>query len=262
MTVRTGPCDWPIAYPGCTPGEPIPEPLSSLPASGMVEQMAVSYLWNWTGKNYGVCTHTVRPCRQDCMDGVSSWNGSGPYTGVGTPWTPVIVDGLWFNVGCGVCGDRCGCDGHAPLRLPGPVADVQAVIEDGAVLDPATYRVDNNTLLVRTDGRAWSPCGLEITYGIGVAVPEGGQVAAGVLANELAKAACGDKSCGLPQRVQTITRQGVSIAMLDAFDDIDKGHTGIWLIDSWIASVTRAPLRARVLSPDVPRQSPRRTTWP
>lgn len=267
MTVRTSPCDWPIVYPGCTDEVPIPEPIASMPASGMFEEMAVSYLWNWTGKNYGVCTHTIRPCRQDCTEGMSTWNGSGPQVapglGVfGTSWTPVIIDGLWYNVGCGRCGDRCGCGGEAPLRLPGPVANVAQIAEDGVLLDPSTYHVDNNRLLVRTDGRVWSPCGLEITYDIGVAVPTGGQIAAGVLANELAKAACGDKSCGLPQRVQTVTRQGVTIAMLDAFDDVDKGHTGIWLIDSWVASVTKAPARAKVLSPDVPRQSPRRTTWP
>src|SRR3546814_4772015 len=50
-------------------------------------------------------------------------------------------------------------------------------------------------------------------------------ISAGRLANELAKAACNDKSCGLPQRVQSITRQGVTVAVLDSFDDIDTGHT-------------------------------------
>jgi hypothetical protein len=102
-----------------------------------------------------------------------------------------------------------------------------------------------------------------VTYQQGKPVPVGGQIAAGLLACELAKAACGDKSCGLPQRVQSITRQGVTVAVLDAFDDIDTGHTGIWLIDSWVASVTKRPRRWRVLSPD--RRQPtvgRVQTWP
>jgi hypothetical protein len=47
--------------------------------------------------------------------------------------------------------------------------------------------------------------------------------------------------------------------MLDAFDDIEKGHTGIWIIDSWVTSITQPPARSVVLSPDVPR-SYRRTT--
>src|SRR3546814_15264182 len=99
-----------------------------------------------------------------------------------------------------------------------------------------------------------------ILYNRGYPVPAGGQVAAGLLAVELAKAACGDKSCGLPQRVQSITRQGVNIAVLDAFDAIDPGHTGIGLIDSWVASVVRRPPRLRVYSPE--RMPPRRRRPP
>jgi hypothetical protein len=144
---------------------------------------------------------------------------------------------------------------------------------DGEVLDPSAYRVDNGRLLVRQDGGRWPTCqdmgaalGEDDTWGItydkGYPVPAGGQIAAGLLANELAKAACNDRSCGLPQRVQTVTRQGVTIAVLDAFDDIDEGHTGIWLIDSWVASVVRRPRRMRVLSPDRMPPRYRQQTWP
>lgn len=91
----------------------------------------------------------------------------------------------------------------------------------------------------------------QVTYMRGIDVPMGGQVAAGRLACELAKAACGDNTCALPKRVQTITRQGVTVGLLDSFDDVDKGRTGIWLIDSWVASMNIPQSRAgRVLSPD------------
>lgn len=261
------PCDWPVSYAGCNNGAK-PEPLASLPASGQetFETMAAQYLWNWTGRSFGVCEVTVQPCRQDCLQGISSFNGSGPIaTPLGvfnSPWTPVLIDGRWFNIGCGRCGDKCGCDGTAPLRLPGPIDSVASVSVDGEVLDPSIYYVNNFNLLVRNDGKAWPDCGTEITYSKGVPVPVGGQIAAGVLAAELAKASCGDKTCQLPQRVQTVTRQGVTIAMLDAFDDVDKGHTGIWIIDSWISSVTKPPVQSRVLSPDRPRSPVRRKTWP
>src|SRR3546814_8783259 len=83
-----------------------------------------------------------------------------------------------------------------------------------------------------------------------------------VCSSDLAKAACNDKTCGLPRRVQSVTRQGVTVAVLDAFDDIDEGHTGIWLIDSWVASVVRRPRKMRVLSPDRMPPRYRQKTWP
>lgn len=198
----------------------------------------------------------MNPCAVDCTAGRSTF-GTLPGTGF---TRPVLVGGRWFNVGCQRCGDTCGCGGVAPLALPGPIFSVVEVVEDGVVLPPEAYSIQNHRYLARLDGRAWAPCDLEITYQRGAAVPSGGQVAAGVLAKELALAACDDSECRLPQRVQTITRQGVTVAMLDAFDDIEQGHTGIWIIDSWVTSMTKPPARSTVLSPDLPRNRYRRTT--
>lgn len=255
------PCSWPVSYAQCESCTPLED--MDTEKRTMFEQMAASYLWNWTNRTFGTCEITIDPCRTGCMDWLNTFNGAGPYP-TNAPYDlprPVIIDGLWYNVGCGRCGDECRCGGAAPLRIPGPVVSVESVMVDGDALPSSSYDVQNNILLRRLDGKAWPDCGLQVTYVRGTEVPVGGQVAAGVLACELAKAASGDKSCSLPSRVQTITRQGVTIAMLDAFDDIDKGHTGIWIIDSWLASVTKPTLRATVLSPDRPRESPRRTTW-
>jgi hypothetical protein len=255
---QTGPCDWPLLF-ACGTDAAGCEHLDSLAASGRAafEQMAVDYLWNWTGRKFGPCDVLLRPCRTDCAEGRSTYwgasgsRGSSPY---GTPWTPVLIRGEWLNIGCGACGDDCSCSSVSSLVLPGPVTAVLEVIIDGVVLDPSAYRVDDYRFLVRQDGGICLPAGSEGTWTVryrrGVPVPGGGQIAAGRLACELARAACGDKTCGLPQRVQTVTRQGVTIAMLDAFDDVDKGHTGIWIIDSWVASVTRQPRSMTVISPD------------
>lgn len=277
---QTGPCAWPMIFP-CSddPTTTECEHLGSSAASGALIDAATEYLWRWTGQRFGTCPVTVRPCRADCTTGQSTyWGAAGVGSGIvgtygGSPWTPALIRGRWFNLGCGACGDSCGCSSVSALRLPGPVASVTEVQFGGEVLPAAAYRVDNGRLLVRQDGGIWPTCqdlsaplGADgtwaVTYEHGTPVPNGGQIAAGLLACELAKAACGDSTCSLPTRVQTITRQGVTIAMLDAFDDIDKGHTGIWLIDSWVASVTKQPKRMTVSSPD--RRSmgrARQTTW-
>lgn len=262
----SSPCDWSIDY-ACTtlPSGWVEEATDEdpkPPEQVTFESMATEYLWRWTGQQFGLCEVAVRPCRQDCYDGQSTFHGSGPGRSGGSPWRPVLLAGQWYNITCGSCGDSCGCSGRASsIRLPGPVHEVTLVVLDGTVVDPGDYWLEGNRL-IRMGGEAWPTCQdisapvtdpgtWEITYLRGLPVPAGGQIAAGVLATELFKAACGDKSCGLPQRVQSITRQGVTVAVLDAFDDIDTGHTGIWLIDSWVASVMKSPRQAVVFSPDV-----------
>jgi hypothetical protein len=158
--------------------------------------------------------------------------------------------------------DLCTCGAPVALALPGPAMAVYEVLVDGVALAPSAYRLSGDQL-VRADGQPWPTCQdllalpstkgtWQVTYDRGTPVPVGGQIAAGMLAMELAKAACRDSTCQLPQRIQTITRQGVTIGMLDPFDGLEKGFTGIWLIDSWITSITKPQLGGRVYSPDVP----------
>lgn len=252
--VETFPCDWPIDY--CA--DSLPKPLDGMeaPRVQLYERMAVDFLWNWTERRFGTCQTAVRPCRVLCPPGSRS------------PYTPHLIGGRWYNIACGDCGDTCGCTYTPTVVLPDIASSVDQVLIDGAVMSPTRYRLDNGRYLRRTDGGRWPVCqnltvdttepgSWEITYTAGIPVPVGGQVAAGVLAKELAKAACGDSTCELPQRIQSITRQGLAV-VLDTFDDIEKGHTGIWLVDSWVASVTKAPVRSKVYSPDISRRAPRR----
>lgn len=250
-SIRTGPCAWPLASLSCPALEALEYDLDD-----DIAEMATSFLWNWTGRVFGLCELTIRPCRRDCPEGASLY-----YSGSGGLWRPVLIGGEWQNLSCGRCGDRCGCDRPSTLRLPGPVDSVTAVTIDGDVLDPSAYRVDNRGVLVRQDGKSWPVCqdvgkpdGEDGTWSVayvrGVPVPQGGQVAAALLACEMAKAVTAPAECKLPQRIQTITREGVTIGFLDRFEGIDAGHTGIWLVDSWVASVTKRPKRTRVLSPD------------
>jgi hypothetical protein len=266
-------CTWPAIYPAeCAALTDAVDPL-------IFEQMAIDFLSNWTGGLYGLCPVVIRPCRSDCGGSVDAFWGFGPYTrGSSMPrrgrWGPALIGGAWFNLSCGTCGDDCSCGLGAPsLRLPGPVSSVEEVLIDGTPLPASAYRVDNHSLLVRLDGQGWPACQdmaapvtaantWQVSYTRGTEVPVGGQVAAGALACELAKAATNDRTCQLPQRVQTIARQGVTVQLLDMFTDVEKGGTGIWVVDSWVASVTKSPRHSKVYSPDIPHPRHRVTTWP
>lgn len=255
-------CNWPVSYTGCADTTVLDQLTPEDRA--LVEDMAVQYLWNWTLRMFGQCPVTVRPCRSACLNGWTYW------TGGWASWDRTHTPVMSIPSMCG-CSESHACGpSAATVRLPGPVGSVQSVKVDGQLLDVTAYGLDSGGLLVRKDGGVWptyqdldrpdSEVGTwSVTYLYGAPVPAGGQVAAGVLARELALALCRSGSCELPQRVQTITRQGVTMAMLDPFDGLDDGKTGIWVIDSWVASVVRPRRPSGVWSPDVPRPRHRRT---
>lgn len=272
--MTAAPCNWPIASPEIDPEDPQGalcepcEPLESLDPTQRtrVENMAVELLWSWTGRRYGLCTETVRPCRAECSDRPPTFWGRKPQSGGATSWVPVLLSGKWYNVGCGMCGPDCSCapDEARTLVLPGTVASIDEIKIGGLTLAESSYELRNG-VLYRTDGGAWPICNDEIadpdevdspawtvTYKRGLPVPDGGELAAYTLACELAKALCNDKTCKLPQRVQSITRQGVTMAVLDSFEDIQEGRTGIWTVDAWVAAMS-APrtVQPKVYSPDI-----------
>lgn len=259
-SIRTTPCEWPLVEElACSALDDIEDEA----LRDALVTTATSLLWNWSGRVFGLCELTVRPCRKDCDP--STYQG---YAGIPSPqyanrpFLPVLVDGEFLNLRCGRSCGACGCRVTPEIGLPGPVDSIVEVLVDGQVLDASAYRVDNRRWLVRTDGGEWPTCQdmtadpavdegtFEVTYRYGTPVPPAGQLAAAVLACEMAKAALG-RECELPQRVQSVTREGVTVAILDSFEGLEAGRTGIWLVDSFVTSVTNAPRRSRVLSPDV-----------
>lgn len=145
------------------------------------------------------------------------------------------------------------------LRLRGqPVRSITSISIDGTVIDSLGYQLVNSGL-VRSVSGTWSSyicgSGVEVSYTYGVAPPALGHAAARLLANELLKSLVDPSSCGLPDRVTSITREGISMAILDPQDFLDKGRTGLYLVDLFLKSVNPygARKRARVFSPDTPR---------
>lgn len=246
------PCNWPVlGCDNCTAYTNLSEEMRL-----EVDAWAVQYLWNWTKRRFGPCEVSYRPCRSGCRG----------YGGV-FPW---VIGGRFYNLRCGQCGDSCSCKHVSQIVLPGPIAEPTEILIDGEVLPLDAVRVDNYDILVRVDGGHFPECQdlganvdeidtWQVSYLQGEAIPAGGSLAAGQLACEYAKSICGDPSCRLPQRISSITRQGMTIAMLDDFRGLDEGYTGIWMIDSWISAANNPPKRSTVSSPDVP--VPRQTTW-
>ena len=226
--------------------------------------LAVEYLWNWTGRKYGSCPATLRPCIQEVVVAPSNFDRAvaRPLSGGGLRWLPVNLDGRTLGFACGRCGETaCSCSKADALRLPPLVTKVTEVRIGVEVLDPAAYQ-QVGRILYRRDGRQWptvqdvaaladDPDVWELDVLYGVPVPAGGQAAAAVLADQFSRALTNSRGCQLPERIQSVSREGVSVAVMDTFEDLQKGGTGIWLVDSWVQSVSRPASAWRVTSPDL-----------
>lgn len=101
----------------------------------------------YSGRQFGLCPVTVRPCRDGC-DQTAQIRYD--YVSGGGLVTPVLENGTWFNYSCGRCKTDCSCTELCEVTLPGPVEEIVEVLVDGLPLDPSEYRVDNHRRLVRT----------------------------------------------------------------------------------------------------------------
>lgn len=172
----------------------------------------------------GVCQRTVRPCSTLCG---CPWQilSRGHIV-----WNPNFLDPMYgWGYGFWSCnGDSCGCRPLSRTLLAGYVNEILEVLIDGAVVDPATYRVDRNRWLVRVRANAddetwehWPGCQnmdlpeteagtWAVTYTYGREAPVSAQRAAAQLACEIYKQCVGEE-CALPQGTTRIIRQGLTV---------------------------------------------------
>ena len=143
------------------------------------------------------------------------------------------------------------------IRLCHPdVVSVQMVAVDEMPF--AAWRLDG-AWLSRTDGCGWSVCRdlTAVYYTYGVDPPKAGRLACVELAVELGRSASDDpdQPCRLPQRVQSVTRQGITFETIDDFEFLDQGLTGIYSIDIWLKAINPFGRKAQatVWSPDILR---------
>jgi hypothetical protein len=151
-------------------------------------------------------------------------------------------------------------DGMSPdsrIRLRGrPVTKIHAIRNrNGGIIDPSNYYLVEHSTLHIKPGTAWTPCNTEITYTYGSPIPAIGKMAARTLAIEFIKLWSDDETCALPQRVTSVSRQGVSYTILDQQDFIQELRTGMYVIDLFIKTVNPdgARRKSKVFSPDQPR---------
>jgi len=245
-----GPCAWPLDT-TCCPGWPA-DPADWSPQHTLAVEIATDTLWRLTAGQYGLCPELIRPCRRACAP---DRYGTGFLWDRGTfPLDPYVYNGKWFNFGCGCGPEDCSCSPLCVLELPGDANSVVEVKIDGEVLDPAQYRLDRRPGKARLmrqggpSGPCWPTCQnlavddnqpgtFSVLYLRGKAVPAAGQRALGALACEIYKQCTGAAGCRLPERVQTVTREGITYDMFDPAEWLDQGLTGLREVDTWLRAV-------------------------
>lgn len=195
--------------------------------------LASSTLERLTGQRVVACPITVRPTHGNRCFIPSDSYGSGSFH------PGMTATGQWAN-NCGLACD----DPTTGVRLPRPVGRVDVVKVGGAVIPSTDYRVVDGNLLVYTGAGAGWPLTqnlslpdtaadtFSVTYINGYPPDSLAAYAAGLLANEFAKA-CTGKKCKLPNGVTSIVRQGVSMEITTGL--FPGGTTGIREVDAFIA---------------------------
>ena len=217
-------------------------------------RVASYLLWSMSGRKYtGETTVTER---YTCT---LRNNRLGPSTKTNSP---VLFGGDVFNIPSGDYDEysELSSDGMSPesrIKLRGrPVTKIHAIRNrTGEILDPSSYYlVDHSTIHIKA-GTPWTPCNTEVTYSYGTPVPVAGKMAARKLAIEFARLWSGDDQCELPQRVTSVSRQGVSYTILDNQEFIDELRTGLYEIDLFLKVVNpdNARRKSKVFSVDTPR---------
>lgn len=165
--------------------------------------------------------------------------------------------------------------GHTPAR------SVDQVVQDGQIIAVGSYRLDDARWLVRTDGQTWpywqdwthdstpgaggdQSSTFQVSLTWGEDPPPDGIYAATILAGELALAASNSGECRLPRNVQSVTRQGTSMLMMDPTILLAANKWGVPEIDFFVTSTNPAGLQqpATMTSPDIPRAVRRAGTLP
>jgi hypothetical protein len=262
LTTQYGPCEpWPVRWTCDVSAE-------SPVVTAQAVQAATEVVWALSGRQFGLCTVTLRPCRKDCFE--FPWpRDAVDWAGIG--WlAPALVSGEWFNVVCGNCVGGCSCQSTSDVVLPAPVRRVLSVQVDGTPLATGAYVLYDARTLVRADGGDWPRCqdwrvrdgqvgSWSVTAQFGSDVPEGGAWAVGELACEYIKARNGG-DCRLPRNVTQLVRQDVTIEFPSSVELFTNRQTGLYLVDQFVMTWNPGRLSRASATYSVDRALGRRQT--
>lgn len=217
-------------------------------------QLASEILWMLTGRRWlGVgCEETVTLRSTGRTEGRGTW----PYS---RTWglCPCWGFGSWSNDWLWPPATYTGLHIARPFAIKLPRAEVSSIVSVtiGGVAF-TNYELTGDGWLRRTDGSGWPVCGDDtvITYQYGTPPPMGGVEAAVALGTEFAKDMYNLDDCQLPSRTTSISREGITMTVIDPQDFLDKGRTGLISVDMWLTAINPKPRaqRAMIWSPDLP----------
>lgn len=219
-------------------------------------QSASYLLWVLSGRKYsGICTATeTYTCGDPC-------SGSG-----NCMWQVLELPSGSLRSWCSM--DQCVSQRLLFLRNR-PARELLSIVDrHGNELDLSWFSIWDRAAVGPVDLTGcgglgcWDPCGATVTYTWGTPPPPPGRMAVLELADQFVKAVECPSECKLPERITSVSRQGVSFQVFDPQDFIDNGRTGLYSVDVFLKTVNpdKAQKRARVFSPDMPQAHAR--TWP
>ena len=236
-------------------------------------QAATEILYERTAHRFtGKCGPvTIRPVSRPTNADVRAWTSSG-WGSWGYGWGAALVN----NLGQPPVMSLYAEDGAPYIELYDyPVTNIVEVKIDGTVIPPDEYELREYKWLLRklptsesnptarwgwpTSQTQWLNDDQEgtfsVTYEFGQDCGSGGRMACKSLAESLAAPFFGDMNA-YPERVTTITRQGVTAQISSVIDVMSKGGpTGLRTVDTWLRAVNPALLMKKplVFSPDTSR---------
>lgn len=216
---------------------------SSLIADGIDPDLAVLSVINASGLLWALSGRRIHTAgtKRDTLELVPGGNTTfrltdRPVTGV----TGVVFLDLWTAESYTLSGVPASAEGIPADYI---VIGNKVVVRTGPVVAPSTLVLPTHRNVL-----------IQATYTVGANLPVGTNRVVLKLAKEFALDATDGRST-LPERITSITRQGITWTVLDPADFLDKGRTGVIFVDTWLMALNpmRTRQKARVIDPRSPR---------